>query len=51
MISSGRFLSVTEMDAVLSFGDRYGRHSNMVKVLRLLDSIDGAMPTPQPIQP
>ena len=34
MISSGRFLSVTEMDAVLSFGDRYGRHNNMVKVLK-----------------
>jgi len=34
MLNSGRYLSVTEMDAVLTFGDRYGRHNNLVKVLK-----------------
>lgn len=34
MINSGRYIRVTEMDAAISFGDRYGRHNNLNKVMK-----------------
>jgi len=34
MISSGRYMKITEMNAIVSFGERYSRHNNITKVLK-----------------
>ena len=34
MIATGRYMKITEMNAIVSFGDRYSRHNNLYKLFK-----------------